>query len=98
MTLTTDLNKVLKALQQLEPKGHINLISGLRIAHVRWKGLGRGVEGMAGGRSYCTKASYSCTHHLAAAGFEASSEQKSEDQNYCLCWQSVGCRSKGSKY
>lgn len=34
MTLTTDVNKVLKALQQLEPKGHINLISGLRIAHV----------------------------------------------------------------
>ncbi|KAL5471005.1 hypothetical protein EMCRGX_G029076 [Ephydatia muelleri] len=37
VTLTTDLNKVLKALQQLEPKGHINLISGLRIAHLALK-------------------------------------------------------------
>ena len=37
MTLTTDVNKVLKALQQLEPKGHINMISGLRIAHVSTK-------------------------------------------------------------
>ena len=34
VTLTNDLSKIFKALQQLEPKGKVNFITGLRIAHV----------------------------------------------------------------
>ena len=34
VTLTSDQNKIFKALQSLEPKGSINFITSLRIAHV----------------------------------------------------------------
>ena len=35
VTLTNDTNKIFKALQMLEPKGSVNFITGIRIAHVR---------------------------------------------------------------
>jgi len=34
VTLTNDLNKIFKALQVLEPKGKVNFVTGIRIAHV----------------------------------------------------------------
>ena len=34
VTLTNDLNKIFKSLQSLEPKGKINFVTGIRIAHV----------------------------------------------------------------
>lgn len=34
VTLTTDQNKIFKALQPLEPKGTINFVTAIRIAHV----------------------------------------------------------------
>ena len=37
MTLTSDQNKIFKALQPLEPKGSINFVTSLRIAHVSKK-------------------------------------------------------------
>lgn len=35
VTLTNDPNKIFKALQSVEPKGDVNFITGIRIAHVR---------------------------------------------------------------
>lgn len=34
VTLTTDQNKIFKALQPLEPKGNVNFVTAIRIAHV----------------------------------------------------------------
>ena len=34
VTLTNDLNKIFKSLQTLEPKGKVNFVTGIRIAHV----------------------------------------------------------------
>ena len=34
MTLTIDQNKIFKALQPLEPKGSVNFVTSIRIAHV----------------------------------------------------------------
>ena len=35
-TLTTDVNKILTTLRNLQPQGSINFISGVRIAQVCW--------------------------------------------------------------
>ena len=34
VTLTNDPNKIFKALQGIEPKGVVNFVTGIRIAHV----------------------------------------------------------------
>ncbi len=33
-TLTTDVGKVMAKLQQVQPKGEVNFVTGVRIAHV----------------------------------------------------------------
>lgn len=35
VTLTNEANKIFKALQVVQPKGAVNFITGIRIAHVR---------------------------------------------------------------
>jgi hypothetical protein len=38
-TLTSDVGRILSKLHQVQPQGNINLLTGIRIAHVSWKQL-----------------------------------------------------------
>jgi hypothetical protein len=36
-TLTSDVGRILSKLHRVQPQGTINLLTGIRIAHVSWK-------------------------------------------------------------
>jgi hypothetical protein len=36
-TLTSDVGRILSKLHRVQPEGTINLLTGIRIAHVSWK-------------------------------------------------------------
>ena len=78
MTLTADQNKIFKALQPLEPKGSINFVTSLRIAHVSTSTI----------HIACY---YSMVCVCVSVDSEAQTEQESEDEDRHLHRQSPHC-------
>ena len=88
VTLTSDQNKIFKALQPLEPKGSVNFVTSLRIAHVSII------------QTTVHLGMHMCMHCLVlhnvcvlcgSVGSEAPTEQEPEDEGCGIHRQSSNC-------